>query len=195
MTFDKYPHGDVREHGDTRIDHRDKVAKIFFDLRDLGLSPEQRERFIFLLGPRYNESHQVKIVCRQFMTFQENYLRALEQFREIYWESKRAPDRCATLSRNPYRREKILKKLYGRTKEERTASKALLQSEMEEHFKKIDEEHMNKEIDHKPSKESVKRRQEIAQRRAKLGFNDKGATEMEDEVIDKIEYMKHLNNL
>ena len=55
LTFDKYPHGDTREHGDMRIDHRDKVAKIIFDMRDLGLSPEQRERFIFLLGPRYQE--------------------------------------------------------------------------------------------------------------------------------------------
>jgi hypothetical protein len=60
----KYPHGDVREHGNMRIDHRDKVVKITFDLRDLKLSPEQRERFVFLLGPRYKEGHQQKIVCR-----------------------------------------------------------------------------------------------------------------------------------
>jgi len=42
--------------------------------------------------------------------------------REIYWESKRAPDRCATLTRNPYRREKLIKSTYGKTKEERKAS-------------------------------------------------------------------------
>ena len=41
----------------------------------------------------------------------------------------------------------------------------------------------------------MKRRKEIAQRRAKLGFNDGGATEMEDDVISKIEYMKHINDL
>lgn len=70
-----------------------------------------------------------------------------------------------------------------------------MQTEMLEHFKQVDEDLLNKEIQHKPSKESVKRRQEIAQRRAKLGFNDNGATEMEDEVISKIEYMKHLNDL
>jgi hypothetical protein len=39
----------------------------------------------------------------------------------------------------------------------------------------------------------VKRRQEIAKRRAKLGFNDNGATEMEDPAIAKIEYLKKLN--
>lgn len=135
LVFDKYPHGDTREHGNTRIDHRDKVAKIYFDLRDLKLSPEQRERLTFLLGPRYKGGHEIKIVCRQFLTFQENYLRALEQFREIYWEAKRAPDRCATLTRNPYRREKIIKGLYGRTKEERKQNIAQLQTDLETHFK------------------------------------------------------------
>ena len=40
LEFSKFPAGDVREHGDTRIDHRDKIAKITFDLRDLNLSPE-----------------------------------------------------------------------------------------------------------------------------------------------------------
>lgn len=66
---------------------------------------------------------------------------------------------------------------------------------MEDHFKQVDLDLLKGEIKAEPSKESVKRRKEIAQRRAKLGFNDNGATEMEDEVISKIEYMKHLNNL
>jgi hypothetical protein len=118
----------VREHGNTRVDHRDKVAIIHFDFRNLNLAPLQRERMIFLLGPRYKPEmgNQFKIVCKQFMTFQENYLRALEQFREIYWESLRAPSENVTLDRNPYRREKLIKKLYGKTKEERRANMALL---------------------------------------------------------------------
>ena len=118
---DKYPAGDVREHGNTRTDHRDKVAKITFDLTELGFSPEQRERFIFLLGPRYKPEHgnKCKIVQRSFLTWQENYIRALEQFREIYWEAKRAPDRNITMQRNPYRREYLTKKLLGKTKEQR----------------------------------------------------------------------------
>jgi len=53
MQFDKYPSGDTRENETQRIDHRDKKAKVFFDMRDMKLSPEQRERLIFLLGPRY----------------------------------------------------------------------------------------------------------------------------------------------
>lgn len=68
---DKYPAGDVREHGTTRTDHRDKVAKIEFNMQDLKLSPEQRERLIFLLGPRYRPEHgnKIKIVQRSFLTF------------------------------------------------------------------------------------------------------------------------------
>jgi len=38
--FHRYPSGDLREHGKTRIDHRDKMSKIRFDLRDLNLSPQ-----------------------------------------------------------------------------------------------------------------------------------------------------------
>jgi hypothetical protein len=113
-----YPSGDVRKHGNTRIDDRDKQAKINFDLRDLCLSPLQRERFIFLLGPRYKkDSNKIKLNCRKFLTYNENYMRVLEQLREIYWEALRAPDdENATFKRNPYRREKIIKKLFGKTK-------------------------------------------------------------------------------
>ena len=94
-------------------------------MRDMGLSPEQRERLIFLLGPRYEGGHQFKIVYRDFKTFQANYIRAMEIFREIYWEAIRAPSRCITLDRNPYRREKLMKKFYGKTKEERKANRKL----------------------------------------------------------------------
>ena len=44
-------------------------------------------------------------------------------------------------------------------------------------------------------KDLSKKRQEIAKRRAKLGFDDKGATEMDDETIEKIEHMKMTYNM
>ena len=64
--FFKYPAGDVREHGNTRVDHRDKVAIVHFDFSNLNLAPLQRERMIFLLGPRYKPEmgNQFKIVCK-----------------------------------------------------------------------------------------------------------------------------------
>lgn len=88
------------------------------------LAPLQRERFIYLLGNRWIGSDKVKIVCKQYNTFHENYHRAMEILREIYWESKRAPDTNTTAMRNPYRREFLKKKLLGRTREERLATLA-----------------------------------------------------------------------
>jgi hypothetical protein len=47
----------------------------------------------------------------------------MELIREIFWESIRAPDRNRTMIRNPYRREFIMKKAFGRTAEERRKNK------------------------------------------------------------------------
>jgi len=90
---------------------------------------------IFLMGPRYNKNtpNTVKIVQKGFFTFEENYMRALTTFREIYWESLRAPDRCITFQRNPYRRQKLIKDMYGKTKEERKATFKLYNAQMIKH--------------------------------------------------------------
>ena len=42
-----------------------------------------------------------------------------EILKQIYWESLRAPTDDVTSQRNPYRRETIKKKFFGKTKEER----------------------------------------------------------------------------
>ena len=54
----------------------------------------------------------------------------------MYWESLRAPTTWTTFRRNPYLREKTLKRLYGKTKEERKANKAAER----ERIKKYEEE-------------------------------------------------------
>ena len=100
-----YPEADKRRNNPLNLDHRDKLCKIRFDLREMGLSTEQRERFVFLLGPRYSGTPINKIVYGKYHTYAENYVKCFEQFREIYWESIRAPDRWAVMMRNPYRRE------------------------------------------------------------------------------------------
>jgi hypothetical protein len=100
------------------------VAKIFVNIKEMKLAPLQRERFIYLLGNRWTGSDKVKIVCKQYNTFHENYHRAMEQLREIYWESKRAPATNTTAMRNPYRREFLKKKMLGKTREERLATLA-----------------------------------------------------------------------
>lgn len=122
--YKKYVAGDTRPTENT-YDNRERVAKISLDMRDLKLAPLQRRRMIFLLGPRYNPAkpHHIKIVYSQYNTFQENYQRCYQTLREIFWESKRAPAHIWTFQNNPYRREKIIKKLYGRTAEERNAKR------------------------------------------------------------------------
>jgi hypothetical protein len=73
------------------------------------------------LGNRFTGSSKIKIVCRQYNTFHENFIRAHEILRELYWESKRAPSLNTTSLKNPYRREFFKKKFMGRTREERLA--------------------------------------------------------------------------
>ena len=46
--------GDIREDEPNKVDDRERVSKLRFKLSDLKLQPLQKERFIFLLGPRYN---------------------------------------------------------------------------------------------------------------------------------------------
>ena len=58
-------------------------------------------------------------------------MRANETLREIYWESKRAPDTNTTALVNPYRRDFFKRKFLGRTREERLAN--------EEELKQLDQ--------------------------------------------------------
>lgn len=127
MIYKRYTATDKREHKDhmtQNMDDRERVAKITFDLRELGLQPLQRERFVFLMGPRYNPArpHFMKVVCKQYATYAENFLRANDILREIYWESLRAPMTATNFVRNPYLRERMIKKIFGKTKAERTVT-------------------------------------------------------------------------
>mmetsp|Transcript_43006 Transcript_43006/g.31401 ORF Transcript_43006/g.31401 Transcript_43006/m.31401 type:complete len:126 (+) Transcript_43006:63-440(+) len=67
VAYKGYPSGDKRV--EDNIDNRDRVAKVFVSMNSLGLSTLQRERFIYLLGPRYTGSDNIKIVCRRFNTY------------------------------------------------------------------------------------------------------------------------------
>ena len=124
VNYKKYAAGDTR--AEDNLDNRDRVAKIWVHLRQMGLAPLQRQRFIYLLGNRYVGSDKVKLVCKQYNTHHENFVRVNETLREIYWESKRAPDTNTTAIVNPYRREFLKKKFFGKTREERAETMANL---------------------------------------------------------------------
>lgn len=132
----------------------------------MGLSPLQRQRFIYLLGPRYKDSHKVKLVCTQYNTFHENYIRVLEILREIYWEAKRAPDTNVTAIKNPYRKEQLIKKFFGKTKEERKANYAKFIEEDLQHRLAVEAEELGLEEQQKVQNENMrKKRRELAAKR------------------------------
>lgn len=161
----------------------------------MSFSPQQRERFIYLLGPRYLGGHKVKIVMKQYNTYQENYIRAMETLREIFWEAKRAPATNATLVRNPYRREKLIKKFYGKTADERMAKLTAQKAQIEETKRKIDEAEIGYKKEEEKRNESLReRRRKNAEIRQKLGFDDKGKEEVEDKIIEDMEYNEKLYN-
>ncbi|CDW78017.1 UNKNOWN [Stylonychia lemnae] len=116
ICYKKYHVGDTSYNS---TDTRERIAKIRVDINTMKLTIPQKERFIYLLGPRYTGSSVIKIVSKQYNTFHENYMKAFELLREIYWEAKRAPDQKPEEHVSPYRRQKLVQKLYGRTKEER----------------------------------------------------------------------------
>jgi hypothetical protein len=140
------------------------------------------------MGSRWNpqKPHFCKLVMRQYNTFSENYVRAFEIFREIYWESKRAPTIMHTMLVNPYRREKLIKKFFGKTAEERREMRAKLRKANKEYQAHIDNKTMQEELALADSlqKRSAKRRG-YAEKRAKLGFND-GTEEVDDPVLDQL---------
>jgi hypothetical protein len=127
------------------LDTRDRVAKVTVDLKEMGFAPLQRQRFIFLLGNRFTGSDKVKIVCKQYNTYHENFVRANEILRELFWEAKRAPDTNTTAIVNPYRREFFKKKFLGRTLEERIANEKELARLDEERRLEKDKEYLGLE--------------------------------------------------
>ena len=141
----------------------------------MGLAPLQRQRFIFLLGNRYTGSGKIKIVCRQYNTFHENFIRAHEILRELYWESKRAPSINTTALKNPYRREFFKKKFFGRTFEERAAFMKSFEEMDAQHRLDVDKQELGLIEQEAQKQDSLrKKRREYAQKRLSLGFNDKG---------------------
>ena len=91
----------------------------------------------------------------------------------MYWEALRAPATWTTFRRNPYIREKTIKRLYGKTKEERKANlkaarEAVKKYEEEKNLEIAEAEVLGVE----KAKEAKERRIEMAKARAKLGFRD-----------------------
>ena len=93
------------------------------------------------------------------------------------------------MERNPYRREKLKRKFFGRTKEERRQKlkelrEGIAQLKVEVAKREVEDEIHQREV---VDKARSARRRVYAQRRVELGFNDKGAEEVDDDVLEVIE--------
>lgn len=100
-----------------------EFARVKFNLHEWPMSSLQKERLIFLLGPRYKDKPEVKMTVKQFPTFIENSQRAKEIVTELVLESLRAPNIDIKAIRNPYYKDRA-KKEYGKTKEIRDQRRA-----------------------------------------------------------------------
>lgn len=65
---------------------------IEFRLADCQFSEKQKERFLFLVGPRYNpKTGEVKYTVGHFKDFEHNKNKAIELIEESLLEAYRAP--------------------------------------------------------------------------------------------------------
>lgn len=120
-------------------DKKGKEAKLIINMDDMNLSELQKKRLIFLLGPRYKNSSNFKIVYRNYDSFEKNLLKAFDVLRMLYIEAKRAPlfhPIKATLQE----RKKFYRRYFGKTKEERDKNIKLAQEKYKkelEQFEKL----------------------------------------------------------
>mmetsp|Transcript_22786 Transcript_22786/g.28213 ORF Transcript_22786/g.28213 Transcript_22786/m.28213 type:complete len:261 (-) Transcript_22786:97-879(-) len=171
----KYTAGDYRMNDENNLDDRDRVCKIRFDLKEMNLQPLQKERFIFLLGPRYNpkKPYDIKIVTKQYPTYLENYFKGMDTIKELYWEALRAPGDAVNFQRDPYLREQFKKRKFGKTREERLAKKAQINEFLKSNEQNvIAAEKRDAELGIGTPKENLEQRLENAKARRLLGFMD-----------------------
>lgn len=85
----------------SRTEYEDKISFekdfinkciITFKVADCKFSARQKERFLFLVGPRYDpKTDIVKFVGRHFTEYEYNHNKAVEMIKEVLLESYRAP--------------------------------------------------------------------------------------------------------
>lgn len=90
--------------------------------------------------------------------------------------------------KNPYRREYLIKKLFGRTAEQRKAKRAELKKLAIQNKEEVDNRLMAEELElTEQEKTRSSKRRDFAAKRAKLGFKD-SKTEVDDPVLDQLEF-------
>ena len=96
-----------------KADNRNNEVTLELDMRQMYLSPLQKKRLIFLLGPRWKGDGKVKIVSRKYTDLDHNLTKAFDTLRQLYWEAKRAPIYVWSKMKN-WERRAAARKIFGK---------------------------------------------------------------------------------
>lgn len=86
-----YKDREERPHGNKEKFLRESVVKMYVNMDNWNLTKKQKERLIFLLGPRYKGTSEFKIVSRQYPDRDQNIQKCMDIIHELLMECKRAP--------------------------------------------------------------------------------------------------------
>ncbi len=141
-----------------KADNRNNEIKLEMRIEDMFLTPLQKKRLIFLLGPRWRGDGKVKIVMRKYTNMKDNLNKAFETFRQLYWEAKRAPMYIWARMNNTQRR-KAARKVFGHKLPENIQElKEKANKEVEEQQKQFYEMYDNRQYTAQVFKDSVQKR-------------------------------------
>ena len=85
-------------------------VRMEIDMLTMGLYPQQLERMIFLLGPRYKNDLKLKLSVHEAPDFDTNLGYGVDKIKQIYFEALRAPLR---LHNRSFQEEEMITKEYG----------------------------------------------------------------------------------
>ena len=80
----------VNEHA--KYSHRNRTCWLTCQIDNMKLTPKMQDRMIFLLGDRWKPlKREVRVKIAYYQEFEDNYKKAMEVLRELYFEALRAP--------------------------------------------------------------------------------------------------------
>ncbi|CAD8178387.1 unnamed protein product [Paramecium octaurelia] len=71
--------------------HKNSEIAVFVNISEMNFTPKQRERFIYLIGPRYKGKDEIRIKVNTFNNPQQNIEKGKEMIYELFLEAIRAP--------------------------------------------------------------------------------------------------------
>ncbi|CAD8100394.1 unnamed protein product [Paramecium sonneborni] len=71
--------------------HKNSEVELFINISEFNFTPKQKDRFIYLIGPRYKGKDEVRIKVNTFNNSLQNIEKGKEMIYELFLEAIRAP--------------------------------------------------------------------------------------------------------